>query len=341
MRGEFVIAFLSDAFRETERMLDNIIAEGQMLQSKAYEMKLKSESQKAIGIVTGNLVTEGIKHFIGIPKKYVTPFMKRTSIESAVDDALKSTYEGWLNRIFDFLERVSEYSPSIKAPNSKNLQNRVTTIHGKYVHIDTRMRHIVSFLNKLRNKQLVLNDIIPEIVKTRKGKAKTIAPRKLPSVQSVDVLQPIRRALDEMRESLRRYTGRAEHAFGYISEIAVKTYYELNGYNVKEASNLIDQQYKIDLIATQRNEVLMIQVKKGQISPQEITEVFSKACTLLEKPNYKNIEQKIVIIVASRFPEKYLSIRDKLMIKSNVELQFLHSYHIMQKTLKKIPVFSL
>ena len=54
------MSFLSDSFRETERMLDNIIAEGQILQSRAYEMKLKAESQKAIGVVTSNLVTEGI-----------------------------------------------------------------------------------------------------------------------------------------------------------------------------------------------------------------------------------------------------------------------------------------
>jgi hypothetical protein len=57
---DFVMSFLSDSFRETERMLDNIIAEGQILQSRAYEMKLKAESQKAIGVVTSNLVTEGI-----------------------------------------------------------------------------------------------------------------------------------------------------------------------------------------------------------------------------------------------------------------------------------------
>jgi len=117
--------------------------------------------------------------------------------------------------------------------------------------------------------------------------------------------------------------------------MAVKKYYELKEYNIKEASNRIDQQYKIDLIATRRNEILLIQVKKGQISSQEIISVFSKACKLLDQSDYNKIERKIVVIVARRFPENYLTIRDKLMKHRNVELQFLHSYQILQKIPKK------
>ena len=116
---------LSDSFREAERILDNFISEGQMLQSRFYEIKLKAESQKAYGVVTSGLIAEGIKHFIGIPKKYVAPFMKKKSIDLDVDNALEGGYRDWFDRLNQFLETVSVYSPSIKTLNSTGYDNTV------------------------------------------------------------------------------------------------------------------------------------------------------------------------------------------------------------------------
>ena len=318
---------LSEVFRETERTLDNFITEGQIILSRAYEAELKAKTDRAFSRIGGDLVSEAFK-FVGIPKKYTTPFTKpRLRIKSMVNEALRGTYGSWLNRLLDFLSKVSIYSESIKKPNSKRLADRIMSIDNRYANVETKANHIISYLNGLRNKSLIYNRVIPELPKKRR----TV--KRIPQATSVDILKHIRNGITDLDERVRKYVGRSETALGHLSEMAVKAYYESKGYEVEQSSPEVDQRCKVDLIATSSREALAIQVKKGQVSSQQITEFYKKASGFIHS-DYRDYERKAVVLVASTFPENYLAIRDKVM-RPEIDLQYLHSYQILRKIPKK------
>lgn len=312
----------ANSFRENERTLDNFISEGQMILSRVYEIRLKARSESGISEITRGLMSEGLKQFVGVPKKYTAPFLKKSgSVEKSVDEALRVQFEDWLNRITGFLKQVSVYTPSLKSPNSLGLVKRLLSSSGAFVHIESRTRCVNTFLNSLRNKQLVSNSIVPELARLRKVQTTITEPKRIPLAESVDVHEAIREAIHTLEASFRKYTGRAEQALGHLSELAVKAYYESKGYHIRETTPEIDQRYKTDLVGERPDEVLMIQVKKGQISTREILDVFSRACELLDSIEYQNVGKKTVVVVARGFPENYLTTRDSLRKGKEVDLQ--------------------
>jgi predicted RecB family endonuclease len=60
--------------------------------------------------------------------------------------------------------------------------------------------------------------------------------------------------------------GRTERALGDLLPKIVVEYYEKLNFSAAETCSVVDQQFKIDIIATKQGEVHAIQVKKGQIS---------------------------------------------------------------------------
>ncbi len=319
---------LADSFRENERFLDNFISEGQLLLSKAHQTELQYQTQKLPNEIIRNLIPDGLKYVLNLPKKYTKPIFKsRISLNSAIDKAMLHEFKFWINRLTQFFNQVSIYTPSISRANSNKLTNRLSNTANKYVHIQTKTRHIIDYLDSLRNKQIITNQLIPNIVKERKTKKSVVQPKRIPTTSSVDVLKPIRTILDDFR----KYFGKSEKAMGLLSEKIVKEYFEIQKYKVQETIPQIDQEFKVDLIATRTKEISFIQVKKGQISSKEIHNIFSKASRLFERHPYNGFTKKTITIVSNTFPNNYLDIRDKLMEKTNVDIQYLHSYQIYQK----------
>jgi hypothetical protein len=99
-----------------------------------------------------------------------------------------------------------------------------------------------------------------------------------------------------------------------------------------ETSEEVDQQFKIDVIAIKEDEVQAIQVKKGQISSQEIYKDSKKGMEYLQE-NYPSIKTKVITFYSSLFPRNYLKIRDKLKEKGII-VYYLQPNQVRQKLLK-------
>ena len=131
--------------------------------------------------------------------------------------------------------------------------------------------------------------------------------------------------------------GSVERVWGHLVPKIIKEYYENLDYKTDETDVSIDQKYKIDVIASKKNEVNAISVKKGQIAPQEIAEIAKKGSTYLHK-TYPSYQLKRVVVFASRFPEDFLEIRDKLKEKG-INLDYVLPNHVVKRLPKYKQVF--
>lgn len=139
----------------------------------------------------------------------------------------------------------------------------------------------------------------------------------------------LQREISEMKEDFGRRIGRVERAWGDLVPKIVAEYYGELGYEAAETNVQVDQTYKIDVIAVGQNEVNAVSVKKGQVAPQEILQIAKKGSVYLDE-SYSRYEEKRVVIVASRFPENFLEIRDELR-EEGVGLQYLMPNHIVRR----------
>ena len=118
-------------------------------------------------------------------------------------------------------------------------------------------------------------------------------------------------------------------AKGQLSEAAATEYFAKLHYDVKLASTFYDQEYKIDLIGENDEEILYIQVKLGMIGEKEITKVVSKVA---EIPDIK--KTKFAVFVAERFPTNSELLRTKLESNLNVKVLYIHKYQILESSSK-------
>lgn len=118
-------------------------------------------------------------------------------------------------------------------------------------------------------------------------------------------------------------------AKGQLSEAAATEYFAKLHYDVKQASHFYDQEYKIDLIGENDEEILYIQVKLGMIGEKEITKVVTKVA---EIPDIEKI--KFAVFVAERFPTNSELLRKKLENNLNVKVMYVHKYQVLESSAK-------
>jgi hypothetical protein len=145
------------------------------------------------------------------------------------------------------------------------------------------------------------------------------------------------RQFAELKRDVGRRMGRVERGWGYLVPKIIKEYYENLDYEADETDVQIDQKYKIDIIASKNNEVQAISVKKGQISPQEIVKIAKKSSLYLHN-YYPSHQLKRVVVFASKLPEDFLEIRDKLKEKG-IDLRYLLPYHVVKRLPKYEQIF--
>jgi hypothetical protein len=133
----------------------------------------------------------------------------------------------------------------------------------------------------------------------------------------------------ELLQSQLKYLARSERVASDLIPKIVKEYFEDQGFRVEETSPEIDQAYKIDLICTKGSEVRLVQVKKGQVSEEEIREVFKKGSDLIASRFHQH-EKRIVEIVASKFPDRYIETCNELST-SGALLKPTHLYQVYRK----------
>lgn len=130
--------------------------------------------------------------------------------------------------------------------------------------------------------------------------------------------------VQKIRDEIRRYIGRIEKMLGDHAMYVTKEHFEKRGFSVNKASAEIDEKFKVDLIAEKEKEIHLVQVKKGSVSSREIFKIFEKGRKLL-KGRFDEHKSKFVDIVANRFPENWLDIRDSLLRKeTEVKLNYIH-----------------
>lgn len=146
-------------------------------------------------------------------------------------------------------------------------------------------------------------------------------------------LDGMKEGVDSLMGAIGPYIGRAERAFGDLAPKVAKEFYETEGFAASETSVEVDTSFKIDVIATRSGEVRATQVKKGEVSPEEIREIFNRASDYLVH-NYSE-PSKTVEVIAKTFPRDFLEIRDELMREHpDVTLSYLPA-NTVTKTLSK------
>ncbi|PFS93953.1 restriction endonuclease [Bacillus cereus] len=114
-------------------------------------------------------------------------------------------------------------------------------------------------------------------------------------------------------------------ARGQLAEVAAAEFFKSMNYEIKEVPDNYDQDYKIDIIAENKEETLYIQVKLGMISDKEIVKVVRNVAAL-EETN----KNKIACIVCERLPTKAENLRRELENQYGIKIMYIHKYQILE-----------
>ena len=139
----------------------------------------------------------------------------------------------------------------------------------------------------------------------------------------------IKRETEPIMEKLQQFLGKAGYQESLLLEEMAKDFFKNKGYEIISADPEIDKKYKTDFIA-KNDEVVAVQIKRGQVSRQELYLIFNCATELLHK-SYSSYQKKTVLIIANEFPEGFLEIRDKLKGTEGIDLQYLSTSKVSRK----------
>ena len=130
----------------------------------------------------------------------------------------------------------------------------------------------------------------------------------------------VKSSINPIVEQFRKFAGHYEYFGSFLLEKEAEEFYRNKGFEIK-SSPQYDQKYKTDFVAIKGNESIAVQVKKGQVSIQEINEISECADALLQK-DFKNSQKKAIHIIAKEFPTDILRISDEFKNRSGIDLQF-------------------
>jgi len=150
------------------------------------------------------------------------------------------------------------------------------------------------------------------------------------NAETQDLASIIKSHNEIFEKRLPKILGDYDYASSQLLEEYAKKFYREQGYEIIESTPIIDKERKIDFIATKENEVIAVQVKKGQVSNQEVCKISECASTLIDK-DYASIQKKVITIIAKDFPKGFLEIRDELKKRRNIDLQYLPVNEISKK----------
>lgn len=178
---------LLNLINEGKSILREIPSKKQVRAELEYHNKLirPSPEEASVGNIAqeylGDVLQGAAKEFLSIPKKYTRtlrsyPKRQQKSLATAKKEELKKSIEldyryrldrsknqylAWDRKLKDFLSKVSIIDNGKVILTSKQLLQRVLRA-GKFLKIDTRIRHIVSFLEEYSVYTVVLAEAIEE-----------------------------------------------------------------------------------------------------------------------------------------------------------------------------------
>ncbi|MGZ9769441.1 restriction endonuclease [Bacillus mycoides] len=131
------------------------------------------------------------------------------------------------------------------------------------------------------------------------------------------------------QKDLSKFLNTYQVAKGQLAEGAAIDFFKSMNYQAEEAPPNYDQDFKIDILAENEEEKLYIQVKLGMIADKEIGKVV-KNVSMLEDTN----KNKVVCIVAERFPVKAENLRRTLEEQYGMKIMYIHKYQILENSPK-------